>query len=138
MRDVKPLTHVAQDRTAQYQAILQQLSPPPSLSPSSRGVVVYGVGVEVSQCICGRPAWLWGGISCDVCDRDNDGINDRNEPISSGDGQASKSLFDIPSQGFVVTGFRMQKLIPQQGLSVKMVRRLVETYRGRVAARRAF
>jgi hypothetical protein len=31
---------------------------------------------------CGRPKMLWGGGTCDVCDRDNDGINDRDEPLS--------------------------------------------------------
>lgn len=38
--------------------------------------------MSAAECFyCGRPAYLWGGRSCDVCDRDNNGRRDGGEPV---------------------------------------------------------
>ncbi len=58
--------------------------------------------------LCSRPAHLWGGDTCDVCDSDNSGINDKDEPIGT-DKPLRHSLFEPASKGFVVTGFRMER-----------------------------
>lgn len=50
---------------------------------------------------CGREARLWGGPSCDVCDRDSNGVNDRDDPIGT-DATPERSVLPM-SNGFVVT-----------------------------------
>ena len=52
---------------------------------------------------CGRPAHLWGGQSCDVCDRDGNGINDKDEPVGFSPIRQS-SVSGIVEKGFVVSG----------------------------------
>lgn len=57
---------------------------------------------------CGRESFLWGGESCDVCDADSDGINDRDEPIGIGP-ILGHSLFHAEDKGFeVVDAGRLQ------------------------------
>jgi hypothetical protein len=51
---------------------------------------------------CGRPAHLWGGESCDVCDRDSNGINDKDELIGSG-AVVVPSIFESQQKGFLVS-----------------------------------
>jgi hypothetical protein len=48
---------------------------------------------------CQRPAHLWGGATCDVCDRDNSGKNDRDEPVGIGP-HATPQLFKAEEKGW--------------------------------------
>lgn len=52
---------------------------------------------------CGRPAHLWGGPSCDVCDRDSNGTNDRDEPVGSG-AVVVLSVFESRQTGWEMVG----------------------------------
>jgi hypothetical protein len=62
--------------------------------------------------ICGRPQLLWGGKTCDVCDRDSNGINDRDEPIGLTTVDENL-LFPPEEKGFVLVGsVKRLKAIP--------------------------
>jgi hypothetical protein len=61
---------------------------------------------------CGRPQLLWGGSTCDVCDRDSNGINDRDEPVGLTTVDRNL-LFQPEEKGFaLVDGVKRSKAIP--------------------------
>lgn len=61
---------------------------------------------------CGRPSYLWGGISCDKCDADSDGVIDATQPLGTGPTRPTDTLFPADERGWelvrgsVVTRFR--------------------------------
>lgn len=61
--------------------------------------------------ICGRDAYLWSGDSCDVCDRDNNGLRDIAEPIGI---DAAVSHSALPSNPDNEKGFQVVAI--KQGL----------------------
>jgi hypothetical protein len=66
---------------------------------------------------CGRPSHLWGGESCDACDRDNNGVRDVEEPVGIGPG-VSRLLFPVEEKGFVLLGeARQSAAIPKESLA---------------------
>lgn len=56
----------------------------------------------MTECpFCQRPSFLWSGDTCDVCDKDSDGTNDRDESIGIGPVEGH-SLFRAEDKGFEV------------------------------------
>lgn len=60
---------------------------------------------------CQRPAFLWGGDTCDMCDKDGDGVNDRDEPVGMGPAPETRSLFSAEEKGWeIVGGFELRRI----------------------------
>lgn len=84
---------------------------------------------------CGRPLHLWGGETCDLCDRDSNGIHDRDEPVGT-NLTPSRLLFPPEEKGFAIAGEpERTKSIPYNGtVSRKFFMRLLSILKRRIEA----
>lgn len=90
---------------------------------------------------CNRPAYLWGGYTCDACDADGNGIEDQEEVVSMGESFHVPTLFPVEEKGWKIVGRplnagavkRESARIHRQLVKAKRERRLIanEALRGR-------
>jgi len=80
----------------------------------------------MSKCCqrCGREAYLWSAESCDVCDKDSDGIADALEGVSISGAPTHPTLFPVPEKGWRITSMRYETLIRPVDALMCVVKRL--------------